>query len=164
MYTARRTCTQPDAGQSLPSEFGHFALQNILQFIDSQKTTLFRLRRAYIINMAHVSRRRQQLLRQLQAVPEAVGINNDQLEASYRCIDDLTKGLQRCTAQEGEVFIDYQGSVAHEASLINPDTSPPFQGCNLYVDHSVVCTLWSILLLVLLMSVPVAPAATAPYA
>lgn len=88
-----------------------------MQFTPSQKRAIFCLRRSYLQQLAHSSRRRQQLLQQLQTAPEATGIKAGELASCHLTVDDITGQLQGLMAEEHTAYMLYLRTVGHEVSI-----------------------------------------------
>ncbi len=72
----------------------------MLQLTDSQKSAALSSRRQYIINMAHISLRRQRLLQQMQDAPPGLGMDNHELGITFISVHQLTEELQQCVLEE----------------------------------------------------------------
>lgn len=91
------------------------SLQRMLQFDESQKATLFALRRQYTADVARNSGRHQRLLQQLHSVSSAG--DSAQLGAIHVSVEDLTQQLQESVAEEFELFLDYTVHVGKKVLL-----------------------------------------------
>jgi len=83
--------------------------------------TFLKLRCEYITNVARVSKRRQQLLHQLQSAPQLLGIDSREIGSRLSVMDEITEQLQQCVTQEDELLFEFSGTVSltvsrHEAS------------------------------------------------
>ena len=92
-------------------------LQRNLGITEQQKDALYRLRRHYIVSMALVAKRRQQLLRQLQAAAEIVSLNNADTQARAKLEQHIQAQLHECTIQENRLFMAFMGALGHQVCL-----------------------------------------------
>lgn len=88
-----------------------FALQHVMQIQPPALDTFLKLRREYITNTAWVSKRRQQLLQQLQSAPQLLGIDSREIGSRLSAIDEITEQLQQCVIQEDELLFQFSGTV-----------------------------------------------------
>ncbi len=89
-------------------------VQHVMQFSRSQQNALFFLRRSHLRQLADISKRRQQLLRQLQSAPEALGVSSGDLASSHFTVDDITQQLQKLLTDEHVAYMEYLRTVGHE--------------------------------------------------
>ena len=87
-----------------------------MQISPAQTARVLQLRRDYITNVALVSRRRQQLLQQMQSIPPAMGITSHEFGSST--VDGITQQLQHCVVQEDKLCYGYKGGVALTVSCM----------------------------------------------
>ena len=80
-----------------------------------------KLRREYVMNVARVSKRRQQLLHRLQSTQlQLLGINSRETGSRLSVLDETTEQLQDCVTQEDELLFEFLNTVSlsvrcHEA-------------------------------------------------
>lgn len=100
----------PDATMALPSP-DWATLKHVMQIQPPALDTFLKLRREYITNTAWVSKRRQQLLQQLQSAPQLLGIDSREIGSRLSAIDEITEQLQQCVIQEDELLFQFSGTV-----------------------------------------------------
>ncbi len=87
----------------------------------TQKAFL-KLRREYVMNVARVYKRRQQLLHRLQSTQlQLLGIDSRETGSRLSVLDEITEQLQQCVTQEDELLFEFLNTVSlsvscHEAS------------------------------------------------
>ena len=83
-----------------------------MQIEPTQQATMLKMRQELVRNLALTSRRRQQLLYQLQNTPQALGVNSHEFGSHLSAVDALTEQLQQCVTQEDELFYDYLTTIS----------------------------------------------------
>ncbi|DBB18205.1 TPA: hypothetical protein ACH3X3_003175 [Trebouxia sp. C0006] len=91
---------------------------HMMQHSPSQKHAIFCIRRNYLQQLALISRRRQQLLQQLQAAPGALSTGIADLASNHLTVDNFTQQLQELLAEEHTAYMMYLRKVGHEISTV----------------------------------------------
>lgn len=84
-----------------------YLLQPMLQFTPAQKCRLLALQQTYLMQLAVISKNRQQLLLQLQQVPEPQGMSHQELFSARTMSDTILQQLRDCSALEHKLYIQY---------------------------------------------------------
>lgn len=92
----------------------------MLQFTPAQKCRLLALQQTYLMQLAVISKNRQQLLLQLQQVPEPQGMSHQELFSACAMSDTILQQLQDCSALEHKLYIQYFIAAAHGVSSRQP--------------------------------------------
>lgn len=85
-----------------------------MQFTQSQKDALFRLRRNYLTQLSVIGRQRRQLLQQLRNVSGGVGAGRAQPVPSCFSVDGIIQQLQGLLTQEQTAFLKFLRVAGHE--------------------------------------------------
>ncbi len=89
-----------------------------MQYSSSQKHAIFCTQRKYLQQLALISRRRQQLLQQLQAAPGALSTGIADLASNHLTVDSIAQQLQELLAEEHTAYMLYLRKVGHEVSKL----------------------------------------------
>ena len=90
------------------------SVQHIMNFSRSQKAALFGQRRNYFTQMAQISTRRQQLLQQLNSLPDPMNLDAAQVYTRNLAADDITQQLQGLMADELRTYLHFLRAVGHK--------------------------------------------------
>ena len=107
---------QPDTVTTHVSSASAF-VQHALGFTSSQKIQLFHARQTNLTQLAANSRRRQALLQQLQSVPAAVGVHeNNQVAQEASALESVLQQLQQCNSAYW-IYMYFIPTVCHKVCL-----------------------------------------------
>ena len=93
-----------------------YLLQPMFQLSPAQKRHLLALRQTYLMQLAMISKSRQQLLLQLQQVPGPQGVSHQELFSARVASDTIIQQLQDCSALEHKLYIQNFIAAAHGVS------------------------------------------------
>ncbi len=112
-----------------------FALQRVMQIQPRALENFLKLRREYVMNVAGVCKRRQQLLHQLQSAPQLLGNDSREIGSRLSVTEEITEQLQQCVTEEDELLFEFSGTVSLTVS--RHEASPSLTG----ITHCIACML-----------------------
>ena len=82
-------------------------MQRIMQLTHAQKTRLLAMRQTFIIQLALITARRQELLQQLQVGAESMGCSNQEMYHEQLTVEDITQKLQESCVLRHKLWTQY---------------------------------------------------------
>ena len=110
-----------------------------MQFTQRQIKRLLALRRTYITQLVLMSKRRQQLLHQLQAQSLPQDISRDYLSSRHVTIDSIPRQLEECENMEHVLYIQYVIAVAHGVSCCSLQYAVAEMNCIILAILVAIC-------------------------